>query len=86
MAKLAVILFALVAIATAKPFGGSVVQQNHVTSSVVSPQLGLGYGMLGYPGLGVGHTISSHSIAHVPHYGMGMMGIKGTFGDCALLH
>lgn len=85
--KIAIVLLALVAIAVAKPFGGAVVSQNHVSSSVVSPHLGLGYGMMGYPGLGVGHTISSHSVAHaVPHYGMGMMGIKGMcFKDTELI-
>lgn len=88
MAKFALALLVtlcLAGVAFGKPFGGgAVVSQNHVSSSVLSPHygMGMGYGMMGYPGLGgLGHTISTHSISHaaVPHYGFGMMGIKGNF-------
>lgn len=80
MAKIAILLLALVAVAAANPLGGAVVTKNHhVTSSVVSPYLGLGmgYGMLGYPGIGMGHhTVSSHSAVAHHGYGLGygMMG------------
>lgn len=83
MAKLAVVvLLALAAVATqAKPLGigGGVVSKNHVTTSshIISPHLGLGYGMLGlgYPGV-LGKTITHHStVGHViPHFGLGLHG------------
>ncbi len=94
MAKFAVIvLLALAAVASASPIGlgglglgRSVVSHNsHVSRShIISPHLGglgLGYGILGYPGAIVGHSISSHSsVGHVtPHLGLGTLGLRGKY-------
>lgn len=97
MAKFAVIaLFALVAAASAAPkpiggIGGGVVSKNHqvsTSSHIVSPYgLGLGYGMLGYPGIVGLRSISSHSsVGHhsiLPHYGLGLggIGLRGKYSQ-----